>query len=336
MSRSPTTTPPAAGPTAAAALPPGMRAGAGGRVLLRGPRAGGSARSRCTCSATCSTRRTRRSSPSRPGCGPSAHARLRADDRADGRRRVSRSTPTRCSPCCPRGPAPGGRTWPGRWSRRAWSRRWTRRSRSCCYTGSPYYVQKADTPVGDGGRDGARRGRGRGVRAPAGPASRPRGGRPRDRELAAAGLGGAGGRPPRPRPGRPRAPARPRGGAGPGGHRVERLPRHEQDDPVAAETTDPAQFEALLARAARASRSSRADRRLPSPSVHLARGLHRDWTRMPGGSRAAVGVRATVRSWTAATQLGLDALDPAFAPARWSASPRPGSRPGPTAPAATG
>ena len=117
------------------------------------------------------------------------------------------------------------------------------------YTGSPYYVQEGRHARGDGGRDGARGRRGGGVRAPVGAAPRPRGGPEAIAELAAAGLAGL---------------------------EVDH-PDHAPDDrallrglaaeldlvvtgssdyhgtnkttPIGAETTDPAQFEALIARA---------------------------------------------------------------------------------------
>ena len=137
--------------------------------------------------------------------------------------------------------------------------------------------------------------------------------------------------------------------------------------PLAAETTDPAQFEALVARAAPAWRSSQADARPPdrrppasSPRPRLpgcarvvqmasecaighsalpriARSLARTCrSRVPGARDHGQWGGTTVDGWTAAHSSGWTRSTPRSRPARCCASPPPGSRPGATAPGATG
>ena len=118
------------------------------------------------------------------------------------------------------------------------------------YTGSPYYVEKVDTPARDGRGDGAGRGRRRGVRPSAGAPARPGGGRARDRGARDGGLAGLEVDHP------DHAPADRallRGLAA----ELDLVVTGSSDyhgtnktTPLAAETTDPAQFEALVARAA--------------------------------------------------------------------------------------
>ena len=267
-----------------------------------------------------------------------------------------------------RPPAPGPRA--GR--ARAWSSRWTRRSRTLLYNGSPYYVAEGRHARGDGDRDGAGGRRGGGVRAPAGPPSRPGGGAVGDRR--------AGRRSGWPAwrwttPTTPRRTATCCAGwrrswtwSPPGSSDYHGT---NKTTPIAAETTDPAQFEALVARATRASRSSPADRPPRSPAPFSARSATcgrscavdaRVGTNWPANvASGALGTAPSVHSRASradsrapagpavpgcgrhyrggvdgGTQLGLDGWIPRSRPGRWCGSRRPGSRRGPTAPAATG